>query len=124
MASLSDRHMKLVNGVGLCSVPMWRGGCPAGFCDKPAFGERPNAPTHRRCDGYEWRDDGRYPGYVPALACPQHGGPHLVIQQDGNAWMAALPGFTNLHDSTTGWGDSAEAAQADLLRQLAQEPQS
>jgi hypothetical protein len=107
--------------MGKCSVPMWMGGGPAGFCDQPAFGERSDAPTHRRWDGYEWRDDGRYPGYVPALACPQHGGPQLVMQQDGNAWMAALPGFTNLQECMTGWGSTPEEARADLLAQLTKE---
>ena len=34
--------------------------------------------THRRWDGYEYRDDGRYAGYVPGAACPKHGGPTLA----------------------------------------------
>ena len=76
MATLSGWHKKLTNGVGKCSVPMWRMGSPAGFCDEPAFGFRP--------EGKQWRDaytgemkrmDGRYNGYVPGLACEAHGGP-------------------------------------------------
>jgi hypothetical protein len=76
MASMLEHHQKLTNGVGKCSVPMWAHGCPAGFCDQPAYGDRP--------PGREWRDaytgemkrfDGRYNGYVPGLACPAHGGP-------------------------------------------------
>jgi hypothetical protein len=121
MSTLSEHHKKLTNGVGRCSVPMWKGGIPDGFCDQPAFGERPAAKVHRRWDGFEYRDDGRYTGFVPGLACPAHGGPRLFIQQDGSAWMAALPGFTNIQECETGWGETPEAATADLLKRL--EPQ-
>jgi hypothetical protein len=117
MSRLSTHHEVLTNGVGKCSVPMWNP-APAGFCDQPAFGPRPAGKTHTRWDGYEYREDGRYAGYVPALACPAHGGPSLVVQQDGNTWMAALPGFTNLQECETGWGDSADAAKQDLLARL------
>jgi hypothetical protein len=95
------------------------GGLPAGFCDRPAFGERP--------PGEEWRDaytgemkrhDCRYNGYVPGLACRAHGGPSLVTQQDGNAWMAALPGFTNLQECVTGWGATEDEATQALLAEL------
>jgi len=36
MARIQKHHKELTNGVGKCSVPMWRGGLPAGFCDQPA----------------------------------------------------------------------------------------
>ena len=75
MARMSSHHQTLTNGVGKCSVPMWSGGCPAGFCDAEAFGERPEGVTRTRWDGHRYRDDGRYEGYVPGLACPAHGGP-------------------------------------------------
>ena len=76
---IGERHRKILHGHGLCSVPMWSGyGLPAGFCDRPAFGEpvQPLSPALP---------------YVPALACPQHGGPTLqeyikgrtVIRFDG-----------------------------------------
>lgn len=119
MSRLCDHHKSLTNGVGKCSVPMWMGGTPSGFCDEPAFGERPEGVTHRRWDGHEYRDDGLYPGYVPALACPKHGGPSLVTQKDGDAWMAALPGFTNVQECVTGWGDTEKEAVTDLLATLA-----
>lgn len=62
MAILSEHHRQLnEQGVGKCSVPMWSGGLPDGFCDKDAYGFR--------------RKDAAYDGYVPALACPMHGGP-------------------------------------------------
>ena len=80
MSTLSTCHKVLTNGVGKCSVPMWMGGFPACFCDEPAYGEF-------RTDGYYYTDpntgarkytDGRYGGYVPALACPIHGGPEKI----------------------------------------------
>lgn len=79
MANMSKHHRELTNGVGKCSVPMWMGGCPAGFCDKPAFGHRPEpkrGETFRDVyTGETVRMDGKYNGYVPGLACPAHGGP-------------------------------------------------
>lgn len=77
MANLSEHHRVLnERGEGKCSVPMWCNGMPAGFCDKPAYGE----PTKCRMiwNAYQneyQRADNRYSGYVPALACPGHGGP-------------------------------------------------
>ena len=68
---------------GKCSVPMWSNGIPAGFCNKPAYGKRPP------CD--EWRDaytgelrrhDGKFNGYVPDLACPDHGGPESMFTNE------------------------------------------
>ena len=57
---LSNHHRELdEDGKGKCSVPMWRCGVPAGFCDNDAFG-----PPQKNVDFY-----------VPALACPGHGGP-------------------------------------------------
>ncbi len=75
MAQLNNHHQELTDGEGKCSVPMWAGGCPAGFCDEPAFGARPPGPLARDAYGDTVRIDGRYAGYVPALACPAHGGP-------------------------------------------------
>ena len=76
MSRTSEHHHKLVNGKGKCSVPMWCGGSPAGFCDKPAFGE----PTKCRMIwnaylGEYVRDDNKYNGYAPGLVCVGHGGP-------------------------------------------------
>lgn len=78
MATCSEHHFKLNDqGVGKCSVPMWQGGCPAGFCDKDAFGERPPSKQFRDANtGELFRADLRYNGYVPGLACPIHGGPN------------------------------------------------
>jgi len=76
MGTLSGFHKILTNGIGKCSVPMWMGGLPAGFCDNEAYGKP--IPCKRYRDAYTGqleRIDGKYSGYVPALACPNHGGP-------------------------------------------------
>lgn len=76
MARLSKHHEELTNCVGKCSVPMWMHGCPAGFCDAPAYGKRPEGKQYRNaCTGEMMRFDGKYNGYVSGLACPAHGGP-------------------------------------------------
>ena len=63
MAVCGLRHKELdEDGKGKCSVPMWQGGVPAGFCNEIAFGE------------HEGRV-GSYSGWVPYLACYGHGGP-------------------------------------------------
>lgn len=76
MANTSKHHHELTNGVGKCSVPMWMNGCPADFCDKPAYGKPPPSRMWRNgWTGEMMREDGRYNGYVPGLACEGHGGP-------------------------------------------------
>ncbi len=78
MSKLSKHHEELTDGKGKCSVPMWCGGLPAGFCDEDAFGKPLPAEGGYWRDPYtrEWkRWDGKYDGYVPGLACPRHGGP-------------------------------------------------
>lgn len=73
MASLEKRHEVLVDGVGACSVPMWCGGLPAGFCEAPAYGRQ--EPDQMRY--VTWSEGwGKYfPGYCSGLACYNHGGP-------------------------------------------------
>lgn len=76
MSSTLKWHHELTNGVGKCSVPMWSMGCPAGFCDKPAYGERPPCRTFYNYAAMEQqRWDNKYNGHVPGLACEGHGGP-------------------------------------------------
>ena len=110
-------------GIGACSVPMWMAGSPAGHCDEPAYGERPPGKTHRRRDGYEWRDDGRYPGYVPGLACPIHGGPKSRVFMDGNAWCAVWPDFENIQESDCAFAETPERAR-QLLGELSRKDAS
>ena len=116
MSSIGKHHQELnEQGVGKCSVPMWMGGSPAGFCDKEAYGVPPRSS---RIFNYgimeEQRTDGRYDGYVPALACIGHGGPKSRVFRDGNVICAVFPDFINLQESESGWGDTAEAARANL----------
>ncbi len=76
MSCLSKHHKELTNGKGKCSVPMWGGGCPAGFCDEDAFGERPESAQWYNYAAQKYmRNDGKYNGYMTGLACPSHGGP-------------------------------------------------
>jgi len=76
MAASSKHHKELnENGEGKCSVPMWRNGVPAGFCDEIAYGKTIPYETFRDNRGERKRFDGGYCGYVPYLACPGHGGP-------------------------------------------------
>lgn len=115
MSQLQQHHNETDSeGVGRCSVPMWQSGGPAGFCDRPAYGKRPNAAVHRRWDGFEWRDDGRYAGYVPGLACVHHGGPNSRVFMDGDAWCAVFPDFINLQESPSGFGATPEEARIAL----------
>lgn len=118
MSRLSKWHEELnAEGVGKCSVPMWSGGCPAGFCDEPAYGNRLPTKIRTRWDGVELADDGGYAGYVPALACPGHGGPRSRVFKDGNAWCAVYPDFINLQESPAGFGDAPEEARANLKKE-------
>ncbi len=61
---------------------MWMNGYPAGQCDKEAYGYRPHCKEWHNAHSGEWmRDDGKYSGYVPGLACSCHGGP---VKNDSN----------------------------------------
>ncbi len=118
MSRISIHHETLnENGIGKCSVPMWQGGLPSGFCDEPAYGFPTKSP---RIFNYgimrEQRLDGKYDGYVPALACPAHGGPLSRCYMDGNAVCAVYPDFINLQESFCGFGDTIEAARLDLAK--------
>jgi hypothetical protein len=117
MASTCKHHHELDEmGEGRCSVPMWSNGCPDGFCDAPAYGKRLPTTFHTRWDGYVYADDGGYAGYVPALACPMHGGPKVRTFMDGNAWCAVRPDFIDLQASPAGFGATREQAIAELER--------
>jgi hypothetical protein len=112
MSRISKAHEELdALGIGKCSCPMWQGGVPAGFCDEPAYGPQTTSP---RIYNYpmmrEQRYDGRYDGYVPALACPAHAGPRVRTFMDGDAWCAVRPNFIDLQVSDAGFGYTREAA--------------
>ena len=73
MACLSKHHQELTDGVGKCSIPMWSGGCPAGFCDNPAYG--PQEKGQRRYGEFSRAWGKWFSGYCSGLACYAHGGP-------------------------------------------------
>ena len=105
------RHKELdEQGIGKCSVPMWYFGLPAGFCDKPAYGEPVACKQFRDRDGVLHRFNGRYDGYVPFLACPTHGGPNIRVFKDGNQWCAVHPDFVDLQNDPAGFGNTREEA--------------
>ena len=117
---MTTRHCHEVlgdDGIGKCSVPMWAGGVPAGFCDRPAFGD-PIPCTEGRIFNTGTmrmqRVDGRYDGFVPGLACPSHGGPRTRVFIDGNQYCAVSRDFTNLQESPAGFGDTPDKARASL----------
>ena len=116
MARLNNHHKELNDqGEGKCSVPMWMGGCPAGLCDEPAFGNYIKGKTFR--DGWTGevrRLDGKYSGYVPALACQMHGGPKIRAFMDGNMWCAVKPDFINLQESDSWFAATREEAIAKV----------
>jgi len=70
--SSCNQHHKELNeeGVGKCSKPMWCGGCPAGFCDRDAYGK-----VLPERVAFHWENGRKISIYVPHLACPEHGGP-------------------------------------------------
>ena len=118
MSRCSEHHLTLdAEGRGKCSVPMWGGsGGPAGFCDAPAFGEPPpSLMVWSSAQQMTVRADGRYPGYVPGLACPGHGGPDTRVFRDGDAWCAVRSDFIDLQTSPAGFGASPDAARSALL---------
>lgn len=111
MSRLSKHHQELdERGIGKCSVPMFSGfGMDAGFCNEVAYGK----PVRKIITGQHTTL------YVPALACPAHGGPESRVYMDGNAWCAVLPDFANIQESPCGFGDTPEEARAELKRSVA-----
>lgn len=123
MARLSDHHKPVCGVEGKCSVPMFDGYGPSGFCDRPAYGEQYDFGS-----GYEdpsWLRPGQWAGgggrsrpYAPGLCCDAHGGPRadqIRFIKDGDMWCAFMPGFENLQESDAGFGKT----QGDAKRELA-----
>lgn len=79
MGVLSLHHKELTDGVGKCSVPMWVGNAPYGFCDELAYGEQEKAQKR-----YGYEQGGKwYQSYAPRLACYKHGGPKKDLDKEG-----------------------------------------
>ena len=126
-----DRHVRPEQGEGVmeamsfggkCRVPMWMGGCPAGFCDKEAYGEQlpREVLSHQR--GWD------RPPYCHGPCCPSHGGPNQgepIVLQDGYSergrrmFCAVMPGFRNLQEDVAGFDEDGNRAIAKLRAALA-----
>lgn len=104
MSRTSSHHETLdESGEGKCSVPMFGCGGPSGFCDRPAYGNPLPYKRIQRRDGTEFSEDGRYTGYVPALACPIHGGPETRVFKDGNMFCAVYPDWRGVRRRCKPW---------------------
>ena len=106
---MNGKHRKEVNkhGIGQCSVPMWQGGLSIGFCDNDAYSKQTKEDREfRKLTGQHL--------YVPALACPAHGGETSRVFKDGNSWCAVKPDFIDLQKSPAGFGDTPKEARKDL----------
>lgn len=103
---------------GKCRVPMWMGGCPAGFCGEPATG--PQLPREVLWERGWQRGDAPY---CHGPCCPKHGGPkegEPIVFQDGwteagrPMWCAVMPDFEDLQASPAGFDGDARRAIANL----------
>ena len=119
MSRISAHHSPGCGNEGKCSRPMWQLGMQC-FCDRPAWGEQYERGSrhgpHYDAPGTQGQY-GNYRPYVPAFACDLHGGPNvdaIRFVRDGNMWCAFMPGFENLAESVAGFGETQNAAEADL----------
>lgn len=124
MAQTSEWMKKTFHGI--CSVPMWRGGFPDGFCGKPAFGPYIDGPKFR--DAYTGRTarlDGKFDGFVPNLACPCHSGPDETgprVFADGYSdkgyrmWCAVYEDFEDLQASPAEFHEKPWVAIEKLVK--------
>lgn len=127
--STHDRYRPGCGIEGKCSVPMFMGGGPSGYCNEPAFGEQydpgtKHAPPHwSPRDRYgNWVDPYRLPPFATHFCCKRHGGPgadDIRFVMDGNMWCAFLPDFENLQESNSGFGRTQPEAERDLRSTIA-----
>lgn len=127
MARLNQHHQPGCGAVGKCSVPMFDGYGPAGFCDQPAWGEQFAPNTRHAPPNWSLRDRNGYwinphlrPPSAMGFCCPGHGGPTedgIRFVRDGDQWCAFEPGFENLQESVAGFGHTQPEAERDLRRQ-------
>lgn len=116
MSTICDHHKPKAGVTGKCSVPLFSGGGPDGFCDRDAYGQQFTdlAPVMAP----QYGPNNRMP-YAPGLACSHHGGPSETqtrFVRDGNMWCAFRPGFENLQESIAGFGPTQAAAYDDMAR--------
>ena len=115
MSVLFKHHIPKCGIAGKCSVPMWMGGTPHGFCDREAYGEqytgRHTPPQYMGCYG-------RPKPFATGYCCDWHGGPSATgirFVRDGDMWCAFRPDFENLAESPAGFGTSQDKAEDDLI---------
>ncbi|MEG8223789.1 hypothetical protein OSJ57_24795 [Sphingomonas sp. HH69] len=135
---MNEHHKPKCGVEGKCSVPMWSSYVPAGFCDQPAWGQQYSEREPARGQSGKYADpswplrdrNGYYPSHIahlgPRMAigycCAAHGGPRedqIRFVRDGNMWCAFMPGFINLAESTAGFGETQDLAEADLKAAIA-----
>ncbi len=126
MSALAPHHRAKCGVEGKCSAPVFSGGVPDGFCDRPAWGEQYAEGTRHAPAWWSLRDRNGYllnphlrAPYVPALACDRHGGPgpnDIRFVRDGDAWCAFRPGFENLQESIGDFGETQDKAERDLIQ--------
>lgn len=113
---------------GSCRVPMWANGCPAGFCDRAAYG--PQLPREVLYQERGWQR-GDAP-YCHGPCCPIHGGPvkgDPILFPDGQTpqgyvmWCAVWPDFENLQESPAGFDGNGNVA-IQKLRQASKSESS
>lgn len=104
-----------------CRTPVWLGGCPAGLCNKEAYGYQLPKEYLQQTRGVETL------AYCFGHACPAHGGPQLDevrIFQDGytpqgrQMWCAVMPDFINLQESPAGFDGNPNNAVRKLKAAL------
>jgi hypothetical protein len=136
---MHDHHHAACGVEGKCSVPMFGGYGPAGFCDQPAWGEQYSEREPSRGQSGRYADpvwplrdrNGYYPSHLahlrppfaPGLCCKAHGGPgpdDIRFVRDGDTWCAFMPSFVNLQESDAGFGRTQDEAEADLRAKAGQ----
>lgn len=111
MARIGEEHAAKCGVTGKCSVPLFGGYGPEGFCDRPAYGEQYQGRLS------QFFGNNRAP-YAPSLCCKIHGGAgeeDVRMIRDGNMWCAFDPDFENLQESVAAFGETQEIALANLL---------
>jgi hypothetical protein len=111
---------------GKCMVPMWTGGLPNGYCERPAYG--PQLPFEVLWSERSMSKD-RVP-YCHGPCCPAHGGPaegEPIVFRDGltkegrSMYCAVMPDFVNLQESPAGFSGDGRVAVKNLKAEIAKE---
>lgn len=108
---------------GKCRVPMWMGGCPSGFCGKPAFGEQ--LPKEILYGEFRYSRPYDLAPYCHGPCCPDHGGPAEneprfftdgLTEEGRQMWCCVNPDFENLQESPAGFSGNPFKAREELRK--------